>query len=169
MKSKYPYITYQEIDKIAEIIRRENGIEPSYFIDITELAKSLGCEVFEAEFKDPSVSGLVTRGPKGEIIKINKDNTEERKRFTIAHELAHVILHQNVATHVDYRKPYSTYDEDELRKEVQADMLAAAMLMPKELVKQAWKKLNDVNLVATLFRVSRKAATVRLNALGLLE
>ena len=98
--------------------------------------------------------------------------TEERDRFTIAHELGHLFLHfpkvrENypdfamVATRrVDQTKV------DQQRAEWEANWFAAAFLMPKEVFRQTFSDLGVAHS-AVHFGVSQSAVEVRANTLGL--
>lgn len=165
------FYTVEEINNISEAVRNHFGYkDDDYFVDITKIAKDGGIEVNEVDFNDPDISGtLVTRGDK-QIINVNRNESEERKRFTIAHEIAHSILHPSNEDHIDYRQAIKNYtSKEELTKEFQANMLAAALLMPGQLVKNAWENLKDVDATAELFKVSKRAAAIRLESLGLLN
>ncbi len=123
----------------------------------------------EVDFDDPEVSGTLTTKNKKQTISVSRSDCEERKRFTIAHEIAHVILHESSQNHVDYRQALKKYTtKAELTKEIQANMLAAALLMPTTLVKKTWEEVKDLDQLAELFKVSKAAAAVRLETLGLL-
>jgi len=171
MSTTIPYLSFDQVNTVAAAIRQKLDIKDDTLVDITKLALDLGCAVFEVDFVDDDVSGSVEFVDGKNIINISKDDGEKRKRFTIAHELAHVILHRNPGqTLVDYRQPYEYYiDKIDIRKEVQANMLAAALLMPKDTFKKTWTEFEDVEKTAEFFRVSRKAVSIRLETLDLLD
>lgn len=161
-----PFLSQHQIEQIAIKVRSTFEYKDEYSLDITSLARKMGLEVFEAHFNTDEVTGKI----EGKKIYVNANDSEPRKRFTIAHEIAHYLLHRNgEVEHVDYRRPREYYSEDDLKKEFQANMLAASLLMPESLVVRTWKETQDVDTLATLFRVSKKAAAIRLDALGLLE
>lgn len=165
------FYTADTINQFSEKIRNYFNVpNDSYFIDITKLVKQSGVEVNEVDFDNKDVSGmLVVKGKNDPVININREDNEERKRFTIAHEFSHLLLHKSKEDHVDYRQALQNYStNDELTKEVQANMLAAAILMPSRLVKEAWVKFKDIDDIAELFKVSKSAAAIRLESLGLL-
>lgn len=56
---------------------------------------------------------------------------------------------------------------EEYYKHYQADMLAAAILMPKANTLRAWWSCRDVDTLAELFEVPIKAVVVRLEMLGI--
>lgn len=161
------YYTLDQIEDIASDIRTTFNVpSDQYIIDITRLAEDADCKVYEVDFEGDEISGTFQRDGEAKIL-VNKNDSEQRKRFTIAHELSHGILHPTGDTqHIDYRQPLKYYAAEDLKKEVQANMLAAALLMPKDLVEKFWENCNDVDDLAEAFNVSRRAATIRLDTLG---
>jgi IrrE N-terminal-like domain len=96
-----------------------------------------------------------------------------RARFTAAHEGAHGILHVHEIsvrlTHGDhiglYRKSEIPYDRNPER---QADVFAAAFLMPAPAVRVAAQYLGpNVRILADTFQVSDTAMSIRLGELGI--
>jgi hypothetical protein len=96
-------------------------------------------------------------------IPVNSETPVNRQRFTIAHELAHYILHRDlieggIVDDVMYRStlggPYET----------QANQLASDILMPIRLIKK-YRQLNptsDWNELARAFAVSPEAMKIHL-------
>lgn len=133
-------------------------------IDVVSLANMLGIKVYDAAWP-PSVSGKIQRdnvkgGQSGYAIFVNKDHSETRKRFTVAHEIAHYVLHEpfigdGLFDDALYR---SGLPEE---KEVQANKMAADILMP-------WSELQPLigtmtpEELAAKFKVSKEAMNIRL-------
>ena len=57
----------------------------------------------------------------------------------------------------------------EQRREVQANMFAAALLMPEDATRFEWERLHSVKRMARRFNVSEEAMGYRLDQLGLLD
>ena len=98
---------------------------------------------------------------------------QRRLRFTLAHELAHYIIHSEHYSETKTLAEKISSDSD-IRTEKEADELAAALLMPMGRLKVAAKRLsgkrNKKELIITLsdlFNVSTKAMEIRLERLGL--
>tara|TARA_R110001583_G_scaffold178502_1_gene334460 strand:- start:73 stop:606 length:534 start_codon:yes stop_codon:yes gene_type:complete len=128
------------------------------------------------------VSGVLVVN-KGDVkIGYSLFESEERQRFTMAHELGHYILHCNDSENklfvddikVKFRRDQSTKQEQKEEKE--ANIFAASLLMPKELINTEFNKLmkdklilSDEEIVEKLadnFKVSSIAMTYRLINLG---
>src|SRR5687767_5137511 len=78
----------------AEIVRRYTS---SFPVKVGELASELGLKVTRAPMP-PKISGLIqpcTDAPAGFEIRVNKYEVPERQRFTVAHEIAHYLLHRD--------------------------------------------------------------------------
>ena len=111
----------------------------------------------------------------------NEEN-EHRKRFTLAHELSHCILHApeigEDRVYVDfYRLAESeeSYNNNDLR-EKEANILAGAILMPEEVISPLYKTLEEnhnyieiIDNLSNIFNVSRNVVRTRLEYLGLLK
>lgn len=84
-----------------------------------------------------------------------------RKRFTIAHEIAHIIFHRDKigAGLVDdalYRSRLSNTEE------IEANKLAAQILMPWNLINQYMDANAAVQSLAEIFDLSDSAMAIRL-------
>lgn len=172
-------------------------------IDYQELTfdgRILGMSVFQTLTK----SIVHKEGAKVDIIfpaqtividhKALEDSPESRTRFTIAHECAHLILHQNIyyrdplmkcSSHSSYR-PFTATSENVRtdtvdRAEFQANYLGAALLMPRTPFSDAyqrrvpgnwrdlaeWEKKGVISELAATFKASLFATGVRIKNLGL--
>lgn len=170
--STHRYISPQTIEKIAQDIGTDaklNESEPGA-IDVIKLAQFFGCEVESVQFDQSNISAKIQhkRGG-GCLIQVASSDSPKRQRFSIAHEVSHYVLHDD-KEFIEYRKALSDYDDPTvLYKEVQANMLASALLMPKQLVIRAWETTKDIDDLAEIFNVSRDSAYYRLDNLGLLS
>lgn len=165
------YISPVTFEQIADSISKDaklNADEPGA-IDVVKLAKYFGCEVQTVTFDPTDISAKIHRNKDGGcIIQVASSESPRRQRFSIAHEVSHYVLHDD-EEFIEYRKPLSDYDSpDLLFKEVQANMLASALLMPQKLVKRAWESTKDLDDLAEIFNVSKTAVYYRLDNLGLL-
>jgi hypothetical protein len=150
----------------AEIIKRHLA---EYPVKVGELANALGIEVVRSPLA-PRVSGLIEPSEtsrSGFRIRVNKYEVPERQRFTVAHEIAHYLLHRDhigcgVIDNVLYRSNLTS------RKERDANRLAAEIVMPsnwvmKELERRGGREVPGVaEELAALFKVSPPAMRVRL-------
>lgn len=106
--------------------------------DICSLLESNGIIIYEisAMAKFDGISFFTDKG--FPVIVINKSFSNDRKRFTIAHELGHILLHN------ESNFPISQY-RDEKVKEKEANEFASEFLLPENDVKNSLRgiTLND--------------------------
>lgn len=170
------YIAPSTIQSIAEQIRNDflpSKGDDTMEVDIYAIAQGLGCKVEEVDFNDATVSAQVLRDKEidnGYVIQIARNDPPRRKKFSVAHEIAHIVLHDDGKNKfIEQRRPIADYPQDVAYKEIQASMLAAAILLPDQQVRQAWQASKSVDEVAEMFNVSYKAAFNRLDNLNLLD
>lgn len=140
--------------------------------------------VEQREMEDEVSGMLLVQSGRGTIV-VNRTHHPNRKRFTIAHELGHFLLHPTKGTMevpsvwideapILFRDSRSSDGVD--LQEVEANAFAAELLMPEPMLKVCLRThpfgLEDENALknmAELFRVSQMALTVRLSCLGFLN
>lgn len=159
---------------------REHGIGDSPPINVHRIAKNLGIEVVERPalvVQGKKASGLLLRTRGRTICVLNADDHPNRKRFTVAHEIGHYLLHPFRETYIDWtfypRNDKSSEGTD--RQEIEANGFAAELLMPEELIRvevpSPLNVIEDDDKIRNLgrrFRVSPQAMTHRLTNLELL-
>jgi Zn-dependent peptidase ImmA (M78 family) len=160
-------ITKEYIEEVSEIIHKEFKIENQIQIDPVTIAEKFGFTVFKSTFDSDNISGMVINSNEEKSIYINENDSINRQRFTVAHELGHIILHHE-ANEKSYKEvDFRTNSGFDVR-ESQANSLAAALLMPRKKANEIWSKLKDVDDFADAFKVSKQAASIRLDNLGLI-
>lgn len=149
---------------IAQYARRVGDAHRVYTdgrADVHQLVDDLGGRV---ETRDGGES-LNVRGVGDFTIFLPHFTSEMRDRFTIAHELGHYFLHYRYA---DIHGPKSYARGGRNRAETEANVFAAALLMPKESFAKKWcEHHGDAWRVAGHFGVSPAAARVRAETLQL--
>jgi len=78
--------------------------------DPVKLANELGLKVFEHDLPDDE-DGYISFDPRldsesGFVIFLNKERSPERKRFTVAHEIGHFVLHRNEPEFIENLKDW---------------------------------------------------------------
>ena len=107
--------------------------------------------------------------PKSLSIEEVQKKVRHRKRFTLAHELAHCCLHMNPEKDkyfLEFRTDQLNYEDE---KERQANIFAGELLIPKEPLMYVYEKLKvpSVDFLAEIFDVSRAVMAARLDVLNL--
>ncbi|MDI9313260.1 MAG: ImmA/IrrE family metallo-endopeptidase [Hydrotalea sp.] len=137
-------------------------------VPVEEMAQALGVGISYESFQgdEELISGLIKKdGENKYIIVVNKSHPEVRQRFTIAHEIAHFVLHKDkigdgIIDHIMYRGSLSNQDE------VAANQMAADILMPYDKIITVIKDMKEeieVSALARKFNVSALAMAIRLD------
>ncbi len=182
-----PYIPDDEYEVLAEKLLSENGLL-EIPVDITGLVKCLNLKLMRSEFDGEHISGMLVIDEKNPTVVVNGEQSEARQRFTIAHEIAHYELHRDREelfiddTFAIALRSNIQNNENSRIMEIQANKMAAALLMPYELlVSELGNELEDVELelddnvldavisnLASEFEVSEQAMRIRLTNLDLI-
>lgn len=153
-------------------------------MDIAKLCQDLGVEVFNFEFTDKRISGAIVKERDGDTEKwkifVSTNDSPRRKRFTVAHEVGHYLSYVNGG----YSKQYidsndgvlrdysimlrsdSDVQEQNKEAELEANEIAAELLMPESVVRLFYSQGKTVEEMADAFVVSESAMTIRLLNLG---
>jgi Zn-dependent peptidase ImmA (M78 family) len=135
-------------------------------VDPVAIARRVGLRVLYAPMEQETMGALIKRPGEDPTILINQEDSENRKRFTCAHELGHFVRRKDEADEyhrTDYRNAVSSTGTDP--EEIYANEFAASLLMPVEDVKLLMAAgLSDLEL-ALKFKVSREAVEHRLTNL----
>jgi Zn-dependent peptidase ImmA (M78 family) len=163
-------------DAAAELLRRAKVDEPP--IPVEYLAKRLGAEV-RYEPLEGDLSGILFREEGRTIIGVNARHSKPRQRFTIAHEIGHLELHEGYGIHVDHKFPIRRRRDGRSSQavdfdEIEANGFAAELLMPTEMLEH---DLDDTEpdyeddeltrWLADRYKVSLQAMAIRLGNLRL--
>lgn len=169
----------KKIQRLAENILQEEGITNAP-IDVRAIAKRRGIVIMEGDLGD--VSGCVLKEGNQIIVGVNENDGDKRKRFTIAHELGHLFLHNEDPIHVDKvfgvklrdHKSSEAVDIDE----IESNAFAAELLMPTQIIRKDiselqgildYEKDDFIGKLANKYEVSQQAMTIRLINLGYID
>jgi len=130
-------------------------------VDVEDIIRMMGIGL--EYFDDHTASGAVESSGEAigssATIYVHTDDVSYRQRFTMAHELGHLMLHQGKEFRDNFR--------NQGPKEVEANRFAAALLMPREiLLPYAAGKQVHPSRLAKIFQVSEQAMVYRLMRLG---
>lgn len=138
-------------------------------VRLSAIAGALGVRVVATDLPS-GISGEIRPDPDHPgnfVIKVNRNDSSRRQRFTVAHEIGHFLLHRDeigngITDDVLYRSTLSD------RREAQANRIAADLLMPQQLVDEWLERAktlkvdNVVGFLADKFNVSEAAMKIRL-------
>lgn len=143
-------------ERIAEMVRRAWLLPDGPIDNLTASFERAGGLVVWCDFRGADVDGVTMRAPDlPPCVFLNQNAPADRLRFSLAHELGHVVMH-----HV----PSDTMEDE-------ANEFASAFLMPAKDIKKDFvgrltlEKLGRLKLV---WRVAMQALLVRASQLGTL-
>ncbi|HCH0957968.1 TPA: ImmA/IrrE family metallo-endopeptidase [Vibrio parahaemolyticus] len=143
--------------------------QSSFPIKIGSIAKSFGIVVKRATLK-PGISGMIKESNGIVEIKISRHDSIERQRFTLAHEIAHFLLHRDkVGDGIEDSMLFRSSLSNTL--EAQANRLAADIAMPFSLINEVkfpeGTRLEiKIEEIARVSELSIPAIEVRLSKKG---
>ena len=144
-----------DIERIASTVRAHWLVPSGPIQNLCALVEKAGAIVIHSAMGETSVSGVTMSVPgMPSIIILNSDQPADRARFTLAHELGHIVMHR--------------FPNPEMEQE--ANAFAAALLMPINEIKVALAGRLDIRRLAALkpeWKVSMAALLHRAQSLKL--
>jgi len=151
-----------EIDDFANKLREIWDLGNDPISDLSDLLESKGIKVFMIdEDADNNFDGLAAIVNDYHIIVISKNWPGDRQRFTLAHELGHLMLDGKLADTIDEEKA--------------SDRFAGAFLLPNEALKQKLGnkrkhlEIAELSLLKQEFGVSMQAVFIRASHAKIIE
>lgn len=152
---------YDEIEEVAVSVRKAWNLGLNPVPDLTDTLESHGIIVFAATLDaDQQCDGLAAKANDKPVIVVNKDRPGDRQRFTLAHELGHLVLKGRLA--------------NGLHVETACNRFAGAFLVPKEMVfkalgqRRTWLEPQELALLKAEYGLSMGGWTYRARDLGIL-
>lgn len=148
---------YGDPEEIARMVRAHWQVPRGPIRDLTVLVERAGILVVHSPMSGAAVSGVTFSVPGlPPLILINSDQPADRMRFTLAHELAHLVMHR--------------FPSADMEKEAHA--FASELLMPANDIRPLLQSRKiDLSLLAALkpeWKVSMQSIIMRAKSLGLL-
>lgn len=113
-----PHDEYPDPERVAATVRAAWGLPPGPVHNITRLLESRGCVIFAHPFGHRKLDAFSARiAGQPAFIHINDTLPPDRWRYTLAHELGHLVMHSDLSCVPD-------------NAERDANRFAAAFLMP---------------------------------------
>jgi Zn-dependent peptidase ImmA (M78 family) len=126
-------------------------------VPIETIASLCGYQVIMLTTLPLELSGIVSLDKK--LIGINGKHHPRRQRFSLAHELGHILLKH---------APEARCSQDEIRRfNREADIFAAELLMPSDDLRNMAVKECDLSILRTRYDVSNEALRLKLASLFL--
>ena len=155
-----PEMTPAECQRVIE---RHQRAAP---VSVLKIAQGIGLNVYTTGDWDDDMAGQIRKSPRGGTsgyaVFVNGSHPLTRRRFTLAHEIAHFVLHrQFIGDGVQHDAMYRSGLSTPLERE--ANRKAADILMPKHLLLRAFLEgVSDLDSLAERFGVSRAAMAIQM-------
>lgn len=115
------------IEEVAKSVRKQWQLGLNPIPELVDVLESKGVRVFEVgESADSKFDGLAAKVNGQRVIVISSNWSGDRQRFTMAHELGHLILEGRLS--------------DDLDEERASDRFAGAFLLPEDAI---WSELGE--------------------------
>lgn len=169
-------IRRRKIEALVEQLLSAHNIKNAP-VPVSQIARARGARIFYQSLDD-DVSGFLYRDGENTVIGVNTHHAPVRQNFTTAHELGHLLLHDQEQLHVDrqfrvrLRNEVSSQGVDDDERE--ANLFAACLLMPKQFLDKDLASVTEIDLLdddflkdlAREYGVSAQALVNRLKNLG---
>lgn len=149
---------YESVEKITSIVRAHWSMPKGPVKNIMNYVEKAGAIVGISDFSGASVSGITFRAPgQPPLILLNGAHPADRMRFTLAHEIGHLVMH---------RFPSPNMEQE-------ANEFASCFLMPKAEIEESLTcRRITLDYLASLkpeWRVSMQAILMRAKSLDLID
>lgn len=139
-----PPLSRRTIENFAEYVRQKMGLNNNLYIPIIKIVEHIIPRLdpsfqLETVYENEMINEYAHYCPQTNTLSIRQDvyilacNDDPRHRFTVAHELGHYFMHDDITA---FSRCESNTNIPSFRDpEWQANVFAAAFLMPKSLIK----------------------------------
>lgn len=153
------------VDSMLQLAQNQNLFN-NYKLDIIALIKTQNIALVYAENMLPDVSGALRIENGVWTIYVNKKHSQNRQRYTIAHEFGHYCLHKDFMNEFE-DTTFFRRESDWTSREYDANQFAADLLMPKENLEKALdNNIITIKELSEAFGVSMIAMKNRLLSLN---
>lgn len=154
-----PIEQYGSADEVAGLVRAVWQMPAGPVADLVELVESTGTPVLLRDLGHEKLRAMSMpsgRNDGGQIIILNNSLPASAQRFSLAHEVGHLVMHDGTGS-------------ESMEKE--ADAFASALLMPADSVTPKLRnlKFGDLGILKRHWRVSFAALIYRAHALGVVS
>lgn len=136
--------------------------------DFTNILEKNGVTIFYLNVKCEKFDGMtVMTNSNAPIIFLNKNTPNDKKKFTLAHELGHLVMHIPFTSTIEFQERLQ--ENDVVEKE--ANEFAGEFLMPSfdiknDLVRLTYSKLSDLKIY---WQVSKHSIVYRAGELNIID
>lgn len=151
-----------DVDNLADQLRKEWKLGLNPIPELIDVLETYGIRVFSIDDSvDQKFDGLATNIQGQPIVVISSDWPGDRQRFTLAHELGHLVLEGLLPNDIDEEKA--------------ANRFSGAFLLPKYSLKKElgdyrnFIETQELNLLKQEYGISMQGAFMRAHQTGIID
>lgn len=153
-----------DVDSIIEKAKQDGYIKDNV-TNIKSIIESEGVDISYCDDMPSYMSGKLECLNGKWVISVNNNHHPNRKKFTMAHELAHYFLHKDSSA--SFQDTTFFRDDSSSPIEYAANDFASKLLMPEDDVRNCITNgVKSLNELASIFKVSVDAMKNRIKSLG---
>lgn len=164
-------LSQQRIEEIKQganaVLDKYRGIDDPLQL-VSRIAADQGIQILEADLYE--ISGALRKEGGRWVIYVNRGDSQQRKLFTVAHELGHYFVHRDLCDEFVDGQLVSRDEQDRYAaKELEANEFAGNLIMPEARVRErvaGQVTADTLQSLAKSFGVSTLAMETRLRNLG---
>lgn len=118
----------RDVEEIARVLRQRWQMPKGPVTDLTKLAEDAGVIIIAFDFGSELIDGFCQHSTDGlpQLVFLNSNQPKDRYRFSLAHEIGHLVLHQT---------PHP-------EQEMEANRFASEFLMPTRDIRGDFEQLS---------------------------
>lgn len=154
--------TLEEVDPLVDQLRADWELGSAPIPDLIDVLEGQGIRVFSIQDSiDSKFDGLAAKIQNQPVIVISSDWPGDRQRFTLAHELGHLVLKGRLPKEIDEEKA--------------ANRFAGAFLLPTHAIRHELGErrnsleVRELALLKTEYGISMMGAVIRAYQTGIIE
>lgn len=152
--------TLDEVEAVARDLRTSWGLGINPIPVLTDMLEERGIKVFQSQAINDRFDGMAATVDGIPVVVVGRGWPGDRQRFTLAHELGHLVLHGRLAPGVE--------------EEAAANRFAGAFLAPEDEVrkelgeKRVWLEPRELEVLKKAYGLSMQGWMHRAKDLGIL-
>lgn len=161
-------------EQVEDIKNQANALLKKYehindpFVLVNQIAADNSIRILESDLFE--ISGALRKEGGSWVIYVNRGDSQQRKLFTVAHELGHFFVHSHICNEFVDGQLISRECQDRYgTTELEANEFAGHLIMPESKVRERVTgqiSVETLQLLAKSFGVSTLAMETRLRNLG---
>ena len=155
-----PIATLDEVEAVARELRTSWGLGVDPIPVLTDMLEERGVKVFQSQAINDRFDGMAATVDGIPVIVVGRGWPGDRQRFTLAHELGHLVLQGRIELNID--------------EEAAANRFAGAFLAPADEVrkelgeKRVWLEPRELEVLKKTYGLSMQGWMHRAKDLGIL-